>query len=103
MARDFIYSTVNPLDPNGPKTQVIIPSDYYQTLYKYHPVDYQNLIAAKFVLDEPKKLFFGVREYTQGGWCYTGRPPEWYIRENVIVPFPNHLVFAVYINPNMRV
>ncbi len=41
--------------------------------------------------------------FNQGGWCYTGRPAECYIREAVIVPFPKDRVFAVYLNPNLQV
>ena len=44
-----------------------------------------------------------MREFNEGGWCYTGRPTEWYIREGVVVSFPDNMVFAVYLNPNMRV
>ncbi len=31
------------------------------------------------------------------------RPEQWYIREQVEASFPNDKVFAVYLNPNMRV
>jgi hypothetical protein len=41
--------------------------------------------------------------FNQGGWCYTARPEEWYIKEGIAVPFPKELVFAVYLNPYLRV
>ena len=71
--------------------------------YKYSPVRYWNLIAAKFVLEYPQRIFWGVREYNEGGWCYTARPQEWFVKESIKAPFPKDTVFAVYLNPNLRV
>ena len=70
---------------------------------KHSRVDFENLRAAKHVLDNTERIFYGVRAFNQGGWCYTGRPTEWYIKEGIIIPFPNKLVFAVYMNPQMMV
>jgi hypothetical protein len=66
-------------------------------------VQYENLRAVKYVLDNPDRIFWGIREYNEGGWCYVGRPEEWHIKQTVIVPFPKSRVFAVYINPLKRV
>jgi hypothetical protein len=103
VAADFACKTIDPNDPTGPKIDAIFPGVYTLRLYKYSPVDYENLRAAKHVLENPKRIFFGVRVFNQGGWCYTGRPPEWYIKERAVVPFPKDRVFAVYLNPNMQV
>ena len=103
MAADFRCKTINPEDPDGPKRDAIFPAAYTTRLFKYWPVDFENLRAAKFVLENTRRVFFGVRHFSEGGWCYTGRPTEWYIRERIEVPFPLDKVFAVYMNPQMPV
>jgi len=103
LADDFACETIDPGDPTGAKAKAIFPGDYTTRLFKYSPVDYWNLIAAKHVLEHTERIFFGVRELNEGGWCYTGRPIEWYIKEGVVASFPDNMVFAVYLNPNMRV
>jgi len=100
---DFACETIDPRNPTGPKVDAIFPGDYTLRLYKYSPVDYENLRAAKHVLEHTERIFFGVREFNEGGWCYSGRPVEWCIKEAVVAPFPDNMVFAVYLNPNMRV
>jgi len=59
-----------------------------------------NVLCAKHVLEHPVMVFQGIRPINPGGWCYVGRPDEWYLREGVIVPFPAWLVFAVYLRPD---
>jgi hypothetical protein len=100
-----IYSqkTLDPSNPTGPKIEVIIPYDIYARAYKYNSVKYENLRAVKEVLENPERIFWGVREYNEGGWCYVGRPQKIYIAENKIVDFPKDKVFAVYINDGYRV
>ena len=36
-----------------------------------------------------------IREFNDGGWCFTGRPKNWYIKENVEVPVPRHSMFSM--------
>ncbi len=103
MADNFACETINPVDPAGPKVDAVFPGSYTLRLYKYSPVDYQNLRAAKHVLENPKRIFCGVREFNEGGWCYVGRPSEWHIKERHVVPFPEDKVFAVYLNPRLFV
>ena len=103
MAADFACKTIDPSNPTGPKVDAIFPGDYTLRLYKYSSVDYENLRAAKYVLEHTERVFFGVREFNEGGWCYTGRPIEWHIEEGVVAAFPDNMIFAVYLNPNMRV
>jgi hypothetical protein len=95
--------TIDPDNPGGPKICVEIPADFYLRLYKYSPIQYENLRAVRHVLDYPERIFWGVRVYSEGGWCYVGRPSTWYIKQDTIVSFPEHLVFAVYVNPRRRV
>ncbi len=103
MAADFKWHGINPENPEGPRTDIVFPADYTLALYKHSPVDYENLRAAKYVLDHTERIFYGVRTLNHGGWCYTGRPEEWYIRPGIEVPFPRDRIFAVYVNPRMRV
>lgn len=53
-------------------------------------------------MDHPQRIFWGIREFNEGGWCYVGIPEEWHVRQDVIAPFPKNKVFAVYINPLRR-
>ena len=103
MARNIACKIIDPRNPTGPKIEGIFPEDLSVRYLKYSPVRFWNLIAAKYVLEHTQRIFFGVREFNEGGWCYTGRPSEWYIRERIVVPFPKGLVFAVYLNPFMKV
>lgn len=100
---DFACLTVNPVDPKGARIEVLFPGDLTLRYFKYAPTRYMNLIAAKFVLEHPQRIFFGVREYNEGGWCYTGTPADWYVTADRREPFSKDLVFAVYLNPNFRV
>ena len=103
MAADYACKTRNPEDPEGDRIDVIFPAELTQRFYKFTPVRYWNLTAAKAVLDDVKRIFWGIREFNPGGWCFTGRPEVWYIRQDVTATFPEHLVFAVYLNPRNRV
>mgnify|MGYP000098689916 CR=1 FL=1 len=103
MAADYACKAIDPSAPDGPKIDVIFPGELTLRYFKYSPVRYMHLITAKYVLEHTERIFFGVREFNDGGWCYTARPDEWHIRENVVAPFPKEMVFAVYLNPNLRV
>jgi len=98
MAHDFCIDIMNPDNPDGPKIQATIPHRLILNYYKYHPVRYENLRAARCVLLHPERIFSGVRQFNEGGWCFTARPRFWYIKENVAAEFPDNLVFAVYLN-----
>lgn len=104
MSRWITYPTLDPLDPcSGNKTEVRFPEDFLQRLNKYRPVDYYNLRTAAKVLDEPTRIFYGTREFREGGWCYVGKPEQWWVRERTNCPFPKHLVFAVYLDDSLFV
>lgn len=99
--KDFQIDAVDPRDPTNARTQITIPRSVYLPLYKYHPVRYENLRVAKEVLQNPERIFSGVRTHNEGGWCFTGRPKEWHIKEKMIAPFPDYLIFAVYVNQRL--
>src|SRR5438132_894982 len=103
MAKDFFTKIINPDDPKGPRVDAVIPYRLILTYYKYYPVRYENFRAARHVLENPERIFTGIRQFNEGGWCFTGRPQRWYINETTNVPFPSHLVFAVYLNPRFIV
>lgn len=99
MADDFLFQSVNPEDPEGDPVELTIPAVVYLRAYKEDRIHYENLRAAKYVLDNVQRIFSGVRDYNQGGWCLTARPLEWHLREQIVVPFPEDLVYAVYVHP----
>jgi hypothetical protein len=102
--RWLTYHTLDPLDPcSGTKTEVMIPMDYVDRLNKYRPIDWYNLRTAVKVFDAPTRIFYGLRQLTEGGWCYVGKPDQWWVREEVIAPFPKTLVFAVYLKDDLTV
>ena len=96
----FVVSTI---DATGVPTLAYIPKDIIQRFYTYEPVRYENFRAVKEVLEHPLAIFRGVRMLTVGGWCYIGRPEKWCVSEGVFADFPQHLLFAVYLNPLMHV
>jgi hypothetical protein len=98
MPTDFFINIVNPNDLGGAKIRAIIPYQLILNYYKYYPVRYENFRAVKYVLENPKRIFAGIREFNEGGWCFTGKPQTWHIRADVQAPFPSNLVFAVYLN-----
>lgn len=59
--------------------------------------------AAKEVLDNPQRIFVGLRELNEGGWCYVGKPKSWFIAEDRVVPFPEDLVYEVFLNDRMSI
>ena len=101
--RGIPIKTVDPNNPTGPKIDVFLPKDICSMVYKYNSVKYDNLRAAKEVLGNPQRIFWGIREHSEGGWCYTGKPVSLYVRENEIIDFPNNMVFAVYINDRYEI
>lgn len=103
MASDFSIEIMDPAEPEGTRVDAIIPTRLYSMYYKHYPVRYENLCAAKFVLENPLRIFSGVRAFNEGGWCFTGRPASWYIKEAITAPFPDTLIFAVYMNPRYYV
>lgn len=96
---NYEQETIDPRNPSGPKIKVTIPHCIYDRAFKYNPVKYENLRAAKEVLEDPQRIFWGIREHNEGGWCYVGIPRKLYVKTNIIIDFPENMVFAVYINP----
>lgn len=81
----------------------LIPDELISIYFKTKLVKVYNLETAKHVLELPERIYHGVREYNEGGWCYVGRPEQYAIRPRVWVPLPDHLIFAVYLNPSYHV
>ena len=104
MTADYRCRTRDPANPSEGSVDAIFLADWYLKLYKTDPVGYQNLRAAKYVLENVERVFRGLRWYdSSGGSCFVARPNSWHIREGVVVPFPEALVFAVYLNPRLQV
>jgi len=51
VAADFACKTIDPNNPTGPKVDVIFPGGYTLRLFKFSPVEFENLRAAKHVLE----------------------------------------------------
>ena len=105
MAADFRLKTLHPRNPaSKPKVDVVFPAHYTKRLYETRRIAYMNLVAAKYVLEHPARIFWGLRAYNEGGWgCYTGRPPEWCLEmigahEMRLEPLHENIVFAVYVS-----
>jgi len=103
MPNNYSLQVLDPANPQGPRVAAIIPHRLIMYWYKFFPVRYENFRAVKYVLENPKRIYSGVRVFNDGGWCFTGRPATWYVQEGVRVAFPNELVFAVYLNPRFYV
>lgn len=93
----FSCRTKDPRDPSK-YVNVTIPDFLIARCYTHASVEYENFRCAKVVLDNPLNIYSGVRHLNYGYWCYTDRPETWYIRENVCAPFPENLVYAIYLN-----
>jgi hypothetical protein len=52
MAADYKFLSINPDDPTGDPVEIIIPGLVYERAYKEDRIHYENLRAAKFVLDK---------------------------------------------------
>jgi hypothetical protein len=98
-----VCKVMDPNHPKGPSIDAKFPLDLVRRYYKYTPTTWWNLIAAKFVLEHPTRIFFGVREFQEGGWCYVAQPATWFVEVGIEAPFPAGKVFAVYLNPMMWV
>lgn len=102
-SHDFETDIIDPNNPAGPRVQATIPHRLILNYYKFYPVRYENFRAVRHVLAHTERIFTGIRRFNEGGWCFTGKPRLWYIREGVEVPFDDTLVFTVYINPRLVV
>ena len=100
----YSHPTIDPLDPcSGNTTKVKFHRGFLDHLSKDKPVDFFNLKTATRVLDAPNRISYGLRQLNEGGWCYVGKPNEWWLREAVIVPFPPNMVFAIYLSDDLIV
>ncbi|MBW8002535.1 MAG: hypothetical protein FVQ80_11005 [Planctomycetes bacterium] len=102
-ATNYEQETLDPQNPTGPKIKVVIAHALYLKIYKYNPVKYENIRLVKEVLENPERIFGGIRAHNEGGWCYAGRPSKLYISGGQVIDFPSDKVFAVYVNPRFRI
>ena len=104
MSSAYIFTIDNPADNS--KLDIRFEEDDLTRIYKYRPVEFQNIeVAVIKVLEKPNRIFKGIiRPVSVNGWCFVGQPDEWYIRKNVLVPFDkNKYVYAVFLNDRMSV
>lgn len=95
----------HPENPDDDDTTIdaLIPKELVHGYWKTNPGKVYRLEAAKEVLEAPARIYQGVREFNEGGWCYVGRPHQYAMKPDIWVPVPEHLVFAVYLNPHYHV
>lgn len=102
------FTSVPARDPNNPSDpdatiDALFPQALLDEYWKTKPVRVYNLRPAVEVLEAPERIYYGVRKYNEGGWCYVGRPKQFAKKPAVWVPLPQHLLFAVYMNPMYHV
>lgn len=100
--QSYECDAIDPNNPSGAKIKIVIPHPVYLRYYKYSSVRYANLRCVKWVLENTERIFTGLRLFNRGGWCYTGKPEKWCVREGVEAPFPDNKVFSVYVEPNFH-
>ena len=98
MANAYILNIKYPVD--GQPLAIRFEPNFIEHLFKYHPVQFENLRVVKAVLLNPKRIFIGIkRAVSADGLCFVGQPENWHVRENKYLPFPKErLVFVVYLN-----
>ena len=103
MTNAHILYAVDPRDLKR-QVEVRIEFDTFNRWFKrFYQTRGQNLRTAKEVLLHPTRIYVGLkRPFDQEGWCYVGKPNQWYIKET-LVPFPENLVYAVYLNDRRSV
>jgi len=57
VAADYVCQAIDPQNPNGPRIDVIFPAGYTLGLYKHSSVDFENLRAARCVLENTDRIF----------------------------------------------
>lgn len=102
MRDGYRVQAISPVNPETEHVDVVIPLDLARRWYKESSVDFDNLEIAKEVLENPLRIFEGVRDYEEGGFCYVGKPKSVYVRPKCTAPLPHDCVFTVYVNRNMR-
>lgn len=86
--------------------EIRLEPSYYDRLLIYHPTHFMNLFAVHKVLNNPQRIFSGVRRPVTLGdekFCVVGKPNKWYITETDLVPFPSDKVFTVYLNERFSI
>lgn len=99
------FFSVWAIDPEAPdrRIEALIPKEVLYNYYKTHPVTWHNVVVAKEVLENPARIYYGIRDHQKGGWCYTGRPMQFWKKPGITVPLPTTHLFTVYMNPSYHV
>lgn len=87
--------------PTGQKIEIRIEYGFWDYLLKYQPVKFVNIETAFKVLNNPNRIFSGIKRPISTNadtLCFAGIPDTWYLREDLEVSFPDNLVYAVYLN-----
>ena len=85
----------------GQEIEIRVEPATYERLLKYKPTDFANLITCYYVLNSPKRIFANLQRPcrdTSDYLCFVGKPQEWYVGNRNKVPFPENLVYAVFLN-----
>src|SRR4030042_7117063 len=99
----YRIAILDPENPTGGRAEATLALDVMSGWHKHSLVRWKNLEVGKWVLEHPARIFAGVREYDPRAWyCYVAKPESWWIRPDVRAPFPRNLVYAVYLNSNLR-
>jgi len=64
MGKDYVQKTIDPRNPEQGQAEVVIPYGLILNYYKFTPVRYLNLAAAKEVLEDPQRLFLRCAQRT---------------------------------------
>lgn len=94
----YPFQIVGPSGPDGERQNARIPDDLVLYHYKHNPAKYENFRGVEYVLNNPNRIFSGIlREFTQDGYCYVGKPANWWVSEKRSVAFRDDFVFVVYL------
>jgi hypothetical protein len=101
MANAHTFIIKWPVD--GSKREIRVEPKYYEYLLKYLPTDFLNLFTAYEVVNNPNRIFSGLKRlYSDSSrkLCIAGKPHNWYIGKNeeTAAPFPQNLVYLVFLN-----
>lgn len=100
MTNAYSFRITWPID--GKDVEIRIEPNYYKHLLIYWPNDFKNLEIAYEVLQNPNRIFSGLkRPYSNSSnkLCIVGKPRYWYVgKESIYIPFPTNLVYLVFLN-----
>ncbi len=71
-----------------------------QRCYKHARLKALNIAAALHVLRDPIRINRGIRPKSRRKWgyCYVGRPDQWYVTDGVLAPLPPFLLYCAFVD-----